>query len=77
MVLIICVISDIKHQKTPVVFNNGSNYDYHFIIKELAELFKGQFECLVENTEQYMTLSGTTQKQSILHSNNMQNKIYG
>ena len=26
-----------------VVFDNGSNYDYHFIIKELANEFKGKF----------------------------------
>ena len=24
----------------PIVFHNGSNYDYHFIIKELAEEFE-------------------------------------
>ena len=35
----------------PVIFHNGSNYDYHFIIKELAEEFKGQFEYLGENTK--------------------------
>ena len=34
-----------------VVFHNGSTYDYHFIIKELAEEFEGEFECLGENTE--------------------------
>ena len=33
----------------PVVFHNVSNYDYHFIIKELANQFEGQFECLGEN----------------------------
>ena len=27
----------------PVVFHNGSTYDYHFIIKELAEEFEGEF----------------------------------
>ena len=32
----------------PVVFHNGSTYDYHFIIKELAEEFDGEFECLGE-----------------------------
>ena len=41
----------------PVVFHNGSNYDYHFIIKELANEFEGQFECLGENTEKYKTFS--------------------
>ena len=27
----------------------GSNYDYHFNIRELAEEFKGHFQCLEEN----------------------------
>ena len=40
-----------------VVFHNGSAYDYHFIIKELAEEFEGEFECLGENTEKYITFS--------------------
>ena len=35
----------------PVVFHNGLNYDYHFIIKELANEFEGQFKCLGENSE--------------------------
>ena len=39
------------------MFHNGSTYDYHFIIKQLAEDFKGQFECLGENTEKYITFS--------------------
>ena len=37
-------------RETPVVFHNGSTYDYHFIIKKLAEEFEGEFECLGENT---------------------------
>ena len=39
----------------PIVFHKGSNYDYHFIIKELANELEGQFECLEENTEKYKT----------------------
>ena len=39
----------------PMVFHNGSNYGYHFIIKELAEKFKKQFTYLGENTEKYIT----------------------
>ena len=33
----------------------GSNYDYHFIIKELAKEFEGKIECFGENTEKYKT----------------------
>ena len=39
------------------MFHNGSRYDYHFITKQLAEDFKGQFECLGEKTEKYITFS--------------------
>ena len=47
----------------PVVFHNRSNYDYHFIIKELANEFEGKFECLGENTEKYKTFSIPTEKE--------------
>ena len=47
----------------PVVFHNGSTYDYHFIIKELAEEFEGQVECLGENTEKYITFSVPIKKE--------------
>ena len=33
----------------PMVFHNGSTYDYHFLIKELVKEFDGNFECLGEN----------------------------
>ena len=38
-------------------------YDYHFIIKVLAEEFKGQFECLGENTEKCITFSVPIKKE--------------
>ena len=41
----------------PVVFHNGSTYDYHFTIKEFVKEFEGNFECLGENTEKYITFS--------------------
>ena len=41
--------------KTPkeihVILHIGSIYDYHFIIKQLAKEFEGQFKCLGESTE--------------------------
>ena len=38
-------ISNLRYKrpvKVPVVFHNDSNYDYHFIIKELIEESEGQ-----------------------------------
>ena len=44
-------------KEIPVVFHNRYTYDYRFIIKELAEEFEGEFECLGENTEKYINFS--------------------
>ena len=44
-------------KEIPIVFHNGSTYDYHFIIKELVKEFEGNFECLGKNTEKYTTFS--------------------
>ena len=44
-------------KEIPVVFHNGSTYDYHFINKQLAREFKGYFHCLGENTEKYISFS--------------------
>ena len=41
----------------PIIFHNGSTYDYHFIIRELGKEFEGTFECLGESTEKYITFS--------------------
>ena len=44
-------------KEIPIVFHNGSIYDYHFIIKELVKEFEGNFEYLGDNTEKYITVS--------------------
>ena len=49
-------------KEIPIVFHNGSIYDYHFIIKELVKEFEGNFECLGENTGKYITFSVPTKK---------------
>ena len=46
-----------------IVFHNSSTYDHHFILKELAEEFEGEFECLGENTEKYITFSVPIKKE--------------
>ena len=45
------------------IFHNGSNYDHHFIIKELAKEFEGEFEYLGENTKTYKTFSVPIEKE--------------
>ena len=47
----------------PEVFHSGLNYDYFFIIKELANEFERQFDCLGENTEKYKTFSIPIEKE--------------
>ena len=51
----ICNLMYKTPKEIPVVFHNDSQYDYYFIINELAEEFKGKFEYLGENTEKYIT----------------------
>ena len=55
----------IIRKKITIVFLNGSNYVYHFIIKELAEEFKKQFTCLGENSEKYITFTVPIEKEII------------
>ena len=50
-------------KKIPIVFCNGSNYDYHFIIKGLAEKFNKQFPCLGVNNEKYITFTVPMEKE--------------
>ena len=51
-------------KEIPVVFHNGSTYECHFIIKQLVKKFKGNFKCLGENTEKYITFSVPITKQN-------------
>ena len=45
-------------KEIPLKIHNGSKYDYHLIIKELVEEFRGEdFDCLGENTETYISFS--------------------
>ena len=60
----ICNLMYNTPREIPVVFDNGSGYDYHFIIKRLAEEFEGDFECLGENKEKCITFSVPVKKES-------------
>ena len=61
----ICNLKSNVANVIPVDSHNGSNYDYHFIVKELANNFEEKFECLEENTEKYKTFSVQIEKEVI------------
>ena len=64
VLLIIFAIYDTKSLKKFLQYFITAQHDYHFIIKKLAEEFKGEFECLGENTEKYITFSVPLKKES-------------
>ena len=60
----ICNLRYKAPKEIPIVFHNGSTYDYHFIIKELVKEFEGNFECLGENTEKIYYIFGTIKEKN-------------
>ena len=50
-------------KEIPVVFYNGSKYDYHFIINELAKGING-IRCLGDDTEKYITFTVPIKKEN-------------
>ena len=57
------------------MFHNGSTYDYHFTIKDLAEQFDREFECLGENIEKYIPFSVPIKKEITKKDKNGNDKI--
>ena len=47
----LCNLKDSVPKEISIIFCNGSNYHYYFIIKDLAEKFEKQVTCLGDNTE--------------------------
>ena len=62
----ICNLRYKTPKKISLVFHNGSSYDYHFIINQLAKEFKGQIKWLGENIEKYITFSVPIKKDLIM-----------
>ena len=57
-------ICNLKYKVTKeiLVVVHNAGYDTHFITKQWAEEFGGQFECIGENTEKYITFSVPNKK---------------
>ena len=49
----ICNLKFNAPNEIPVVFHNSSKYDHEFIIKELANEFEEQLECINKNNKKY------------------------
>ena len=60
----ICNVKYSAPKEIPITLHNGSDYDYHFIIRELAEEFEKQITCLGENTEKYITFTVPIEKEA-------------
>ena len=60
----ICNLKYSVPKNVHIVFQNGSNYDNHFVIKESAKEFKKQFTCLGENTKNVYNLYSSNKKNS-------------
>ena len=58
-----------------LIFHNESYYDYHFIITELAKKLEGQYTCLGENNENYISLSVPFQKKKLQELVKMKKKL--
>ena len=50
-------------KKIPVIFHNSSTFDDHIIINQLAQDFKGDFDCIGENVEIYTTFPAPIKKE--------------
>ena len=59
----ICNLKYKVPKQISIVFHNGSNDGYYFIIKQQTEEFEWQFTCLRENTEKYITFSLLVKKE--------------
>ena len=53
----ICNLRYETQREIPVILHNGSSYDFHIIIKEIANEFRTDMRCLGENTEKYVSFS--------------------
>ena len=59
----ICNLRYKTPKEIPVVFHNGSTYDYHFTIKQLAKKFEGWFKWFGENIGKYIPFSVPIKKE--------------
>ena len=52
----ICNLRYQEQRDIPAIIHNGSNYDFHLLIKDLAKEFKSDMYCLSESSEKIYKL---------------------
>ena len=62
----ICNLRYSTQKDIPVLFHNGSNYDFNLIITELAKEFRSELQCIPVNTNKYMSFSIPIKKKYML-----------
>ena len=50
----ICNLRYSAQKDIPVLFHNGSNYDFNLIITELGKEFRSELQCIPVNTNKYV-----------------------
>ena len=58
----ICNLNYSTQVDIPVVFHNGSNYDFNLIITELAKKVRSEMRCIPLNADKYVRFSITLKK---------------
>ena len=53
----LCCLKYTRQRDIPVVIHNGSNYDFHLIMKELANEFREDIHCIPCDKEKYKSFS--------------------
>ena len=76
MLQIAYAIQSLMYLKISMVFHNGSNYDYHCIIKELAEELEKTLTCLGKHTEKYITFTVPIEAMRIDEKENKSQRPY-
>ena len=65
----VCNLRYKTQEDIPVVIHNGSNYDFHLIITELAKGFRSEIHCIPEDKEKYKTFSIPIMRREVNNKN--------
>ena len=71
----ICNLRYSIQRNIPVVFHNGTNYDFNLIINELAKEVRSELQCILLNGEKFMSFFIPIKKNTYANSKNTKKKL--